>query len=62
MKPEEKALWNKAIRDAIDVAFDIEAKYAPKDIDSPCCKCDQSHAKADGAAAVLDQLEELLLE
>lgn len=39
-----------------DIAFSIEAKYAPTAKDTDCCKCDKSHAKADGAAEVLDAL------
>ena len=53
--------YNLDNREAIDIAGSLEAKFAPSD-DSECCKCDKSHAKADGAAAVLDQLEGLLLE
>lgn len=53
---------NSALREAIDLAFDIEVKYAPKglDDDSDCCECKESHAKADGAAEVVDAIQRRL--
>ncbi|MCB0801761.1 MAG: hypothetical protein KDB74_01570 [Flavobacteriales bacterium] len=53
-----KRIYNRAIKDAREKAFMVEAMYAPRD-DSKCCKCPTSHAKSDGAAIVVDILTEL---
>lgn len=60
MKPDYLKGFIAGLRKAIDVAFYTEAKYAPSAADTDCCKCDTSHAKADGAAEVVDTLQAFL--
>lgn len=44
------------------LAFGVELKYSPSVIDSECCKCSKSHAKADGAAEVVNSIQSQIRE